>query len=71
VIGTTGFTQAEEAELARLAHQTVIVLSGNMSPGVIKLAGLVRDATRTLPHYDVEVVEMHHREKANIREINK
>ena len=64
VIGTTGFSDAEEIEIAALALRTVIVKSGNMSLGVNLLAALVREAAARLgPDYDIEIVEAHHRAK--------
>ncbi len=66
VIGTTGWSPAEETKLAAAARHAVLVKSGNMSLGVNLLAQLVREAARALgPEYDVEVVEMHHRMKVD------
>ncbi len=67
VVGTTGL---HEAELARLhgAHQHMAVLaSANFSIGVNLLLRLVEEAARALPadRYDVEIVEAHHRRKAD------
>ncbi len=64
IIGTTGFTDAEESEIAALALRTAIVKSGNMSLGINLLAALVREAAARLgPDYDIEIVEAHHRAK--------
>lgn len=66
VIGTTGFSAGEEAEIAALAKRVAIVKSGNMSLGVNLLANLVREAARRLgPDYDIEIVEAHHRAKVD------
>ncbi|MFC0218259.1 4-hydroxy-tetrahydrodipicolinate reductase [Pseudochelatococcus lubricantis] len=66
VIGTTGFAEAELAEIDRSAQETVIVRSGNMSLGVNLLAALVRRAARTLDaDFDIEILEMHHRHKVD------
>jgi 4-hydroxy-tetrahydrodipicolinate reductase len=66
VIGTTGFSPAEEAELAEAARGAVIVKSGNMSLGVNLLARLVRMAAEALDaDFDVEILEMHHRHKVD------
>jgi 4-hydroxy-tetrahydrodipicolinate reductase len=43
----------------------VIVKSGNMSLGVNLLAAMVRKAAKALPGFDIEIVEMHHRMKAD------
>jgi len=66
VLGTTGFAEADEARIKAAARHATIVKSGNMSLGVNLLAGLVELATRALgPAFDVEIVEMHHRMKAD------
>lgn len=66
VIGTTGFSPADEASIAAAARHARIVKSGNMSLGVNLLAVLVRKAARTLgEEFDIEVLEMHHRAKVD------
>lgn len=65
VIGTTGFSPAEEGRIRVAAREAVIVKSGNMSLGVALLAALVKRAARALPDFDVEIVEMHHRMKVD------
>jgi 4-hydroxy-tetrahydrodipicolinate reductase len=65
VIGTTGFVQDDEAHIRAAARHAVIVKSGNMSLGVTLLTALVRRAARALPDFDIEIVEMHHREKVD------
>jgi 4-hydroxy-tetrahydrodipicolinate reductase len=66
VIGTTGFSASEDAEIAALAKRVAVVKSGNMSLGVNLLANLVREAARRLgPDYDIEIVEAHHRAKVD------
>src|ERR1700743_34177 len=63
VIGTTGFDEKGEARIKAAARHAVIVQSGNMRLGVNLLAALVERAARSLPDYDIEIVEMHHRNK--------
>ena len=65
VIGTTGFNSDDEAKIRAAARHAVIVKSGNMSMGVNLLAALVKQATKALPDFDVEIVEMHHRMKVD------
>lgn len=65
VIGTTGFSAAQEAAIAEAARRIAIVKSGNMSLGVNLLAALVRQAVAALPDADVEILEMHHRRKVD------
>lgn len=63
VVGTTGFSEDEDAAIAVSAQRTAIVKSGNMSLGVTLLAALARRAARALPDFDVSILEMHHRAK--------
>ncbi len=64
VIGTTGFTAAERAEIERLARDAAIMLSPNMSVGVNVAFRVLRDMARMLgDDYDVEIAEVHHRFK--------
>jgi 4-hydroxy-tetrahydrodipicolinate reductase len=64
VLGTTGFTAADEEKVAAAARETVIVKSGNMSLGVNLLAALTRQVAKTLgEEFDIEILEMHHRAK--------
>jgi 4-hydroxy-tetrahydrodipicolinate reductase len=66
VVGTTGLSEAQRGELARLARSIPIVFAPNMSVGVNVLLALVESAARRLgPGYDIEVVEMHHRHKVD------
>src|SRR6478752_6814572 len=65
VIGTTGFDEKAEARINAAARHAVIVKSGNMSMGVNLLAALVERAAKSLPDYDAEVLEMHHRMKVD------
>ena len=65
VIGTTGLTAEDDAKIAAAAKTTTIVKSGNMSMGINLLAALVERAAKSLPDYDAEVLEMHHRNKVD------
>ena len=66
VIGTTGHDPAERKSLLGLAASVPCVWAGNFSLGVNLLFALTRRAARTLgPDYDAEVLEMHHRFKAD------
>ena len=67
IIGTTGCTPEQDAEIAGSAETAVIVKSGNMSLGVNLLAALVEQAARALPasDFDIEVLEMHHKHKVD------
>jgi 4-hydroxy-tetrahydrodipicolinate reductase len=64
VIGTTGHTDADTAEIKKLKTKIPIVWSSNFSTGVNTLFWLTRKAAEILgPDFDLEVVEMHHRMK--------
>jgi 4-hydroxy-tetrahydrodipicolinate reductase len=66
VIGTTGFTPQQKAEIAAHAEHIAIVLAPNMSVGVNVMLRLLDMAARSLdPAYDIEVVEAHHRHKVD------
>lgn len=64
VIGTTGFTDAQKAEIAEIAKDIAIVMSPNMSVGVNVTFKLLEMAAKALnTGYDIEVIEAHHRHK--------
>jgi 4-hydroxy-tetrahydrodipicolinate reductase len=64
VIGTTGHTEAERAELLKIAAQVPMVWSSNFSTGVNALFWLTGKAVEVLgSDYDLEIVEMHHNQK--------
>lgn len=66
VVGTTGFDAAQEATIRKYAETIPMVYAPNMSLGVNLLARLVAQATKALgPEYDIEMVEVHHRQKAD------
>lgn len=63
VIGTTGFTPAEDAELLEAIKAVPVVKTTNFSVGVNIFWELVREAAKRLGDYDIEVIEAHHRYK--------
>ncbi len=66
IIGTTGFSDADEAAIAAAAAAGArIVKSGNFSPGMVALTALVEKAAAALSDYDVEILEMHHNQKVD------
>lgn len=66
VIGTTGFSPEEKAELGAAAKQIPICLSANYSIGVNVTLRLLELAAKTLgDDYDVEIVETHHKHKVD------
>lgn len=66
IIGTTGCSKEEDWAIQKAGSAGArIVKSGNFSLGINVLLGLVRQAARALPDYDVEVLEMHHGKKVD------
>ena len=67
VIGTTGCSIEDEEKFSAASRHARIVKSGNMSLGVNLLGVLVKQAASALPsdHWDIEVVEMHHKHKVD------
>ena len=66
VIGTTGLSEDDTAQIRAGARHAVIVRSGNMRLGVNLLAALVSRAAKALwEEFDIEIVEMHHRHKVD------
>ncbi|MDR2710247.1 MAG: 4-hydroxy-tetrahydrodipicolinate reductase [Burkholderiales bacterium] len=65
VIGTTGLSTADKAELEKLAQRMPMVIAANMSVGVNVMLKLVRLAAQRLNGYDIEVVEIHHKHKVD------
>lgn len=65
VIGSTGFSDEDNAKIAAAARHAVIIKSGNFSRGVTMLAALVKQAAKALPDFDIEIVEMHHNKKVD------
>ena len=66
VVGTTGFTDAQRAEIDAHALHIAIVLAPNMSVGVNVALRLIDLAARALSEgYDIEIVEAHHRHKVD------
>jgi 4-hydroxy-tetrahydrodipicolinate reductase len=66
VIGTTGFTEAQKAEIAAAAKDIAIVMAPNMSVGVNVTLKLLEMAAKALSTgYDIEIIEAHHRHKVD------
>ena len=66
VIGTTGLSAADEAQIAAAARHAPIIKAGNMSLGVNLLVALTRRVAEALDEdFDIEIVEMHHRDKVD------
>ena len=66
VIGTTGFSDAQKAEILDAAQDIAIVMAPNMSVGVNVTLKLLEMAAKALSTgYDIEIIEAHHRHKVD------
>jgi 4-hydroxy-tetrahydrodipicolinate reductase len=66
VIGTTGFTDAQKAEIQAAAKDIAIVMAPNMSVGVNVTLKLLQMAAVALSDgYDIEITEAHHKHKVD------
>lgn len=66
VVGTTGMNAQHHALVNAAAAEIAVLQTGNTSLGVTLLAALVREAASRLgSDWDIEIVEMHHREKVD------
>ncbi|MGV3493536.1 MAG: 4-hydroxy-tetrahydrodipicolinate reductase [Ramlibacter sp.] len=66
VIGTTGLSDAQKAQVAQAAEDIAIVMAPNMSVGVNVTLKLLEMAARALSTgYDIEIIEAHHRHKVD------
>lgn len=66
VIGTTGLSDEQKAELTAAAEEIGIVFAPNMSVGVNLCFKLLDMAAKTLGDgYDIEIIEAHHRHKVD------
>ena len=66
VIGTTGFSEEEKAQIKAASRDTAVVFAPNMSVGVNVCLKLLDMAARVLgDDVDIEVIEAHHRHKVD------
>ncbi len=66
VIGTTGFSDRQKAEIAEAGKTIAIVMAPNMSVGVNVTLKLLEMAAKALnTGYDIEIIEAHHRHKVD------
>ena len=66
VIGTTGFSAEQKAQLTDAADDIAMVFAPNMSVGVNLAFKLLEIAAQVLgDDYDVEIIEAHHRHKVD------
>jgi 4-hydroxy-tetrahydrodipicolinate reductase len=67
VLGTSGLSAADESAVDQAAETIPVVYAANFGPGVNILLALARQLGAALPgaQYDVEIMEMHHRQKVD------
>jgi 4-hydroxy-tetrahydrodipicolinate reductase len=66
VLGTTGFTATQLAEIRSLAQDLPLFMAPNMSPAINVMYKLIADAARLLgTDFDIEILEAHHRYKVD------
>ena len=67
VLGTTGLSASDQTAVRQAATSIPIVQAANFSPGVALVLALAARLGAALPAdtYDAEILEMHHRQKAD------
>jgi 4-hydroxy-tetrahydrodipicolinate reductase len=66
VIGTTGLSDAQMADIKAAAKSAPILVSANMSLGIALLSQTVRKFAETLgPDFAIEILEAHHNRKVD------
>ena len=65
VIATTGQNESERAMISRASAHIPIFHSANMSIGIAVFIKLARRIAGAFPDADIEIVEAHHRDKAD------
>lgn len=66
VIGTTGFSPEQKAQVTQHAQHLALMMAPNMSVGVNVVLRLLDVAARALSEgYDIEIIEAHHRHKVD------
>jgi 4-hydroxy-tetrahydrodipicolinate reductase len=66
VLGTTGLTPEQDKRINAAARHATIINAGNMSLGINLLTALTRKVAEALDaDFDIEILEMHHRQKVD------
>ncbi|TAK64819.1 4-hydroxy-tetrahydrodipicolinate reductase [Methylobacter sp.] len=66
VIGTTGYSDQQKAQISEAAKDVAIVMAPNMSVGVNLSLKLLEMTAKVMGDYtDIEVIEAHHRHKVD------
>ena len=66
VIAATGHTEEQRAAAKAASAEIPVFMSGNMSIGVGVLCEFAKKAAALFPEADVEIVEVHHRNKIDV-----
>ena len=65
VVGTTGHTAEEKAAILEASNSVPVFYAGNMSLGIAVLCRLAKEAAKSFPNADIEIVEVHHNRKVD------
>lgn len=65
IIATTGFSKTEEIKIKEFAEAIPIFKSSNMSYGIALFSNMSALFAKKLKNYDIEIIEKHHRNKAD------
>jgi 4-hydroxy-tetrahydrodipicolinate reductase len=65
VVATTGHTPQEQAAIAAAAQSVPMFYAANLSLGIAVLARWAQQAATLFPDADIEIIERHHRRKAD------
>lgn len=65
VIATTGYNEDELLKIKEASKIIPIFHSSNMSLGINVLIKLVKDASKMLNNFDIEIIEKHHNKKVD------
>mgnify|MGYP000859868472 FL=1 len=65
VLCSTGLSEAQLDRVEKLAHESAVLISANMSLGINVLLKLLKNVTKTLygNGFDIEIAEKHHNQK--------
>ncbi|MEN4007145.1 MAG: 4-hydroxy-tetrahydrodipicolinate reductase [Methanobacteriaceae archaeon] len=65
VVGTTGISEMDEIRDAIAENNIKAVISPNMAVGVNVFFKVIKDLAKILNDYDIEIIEAHHKHKAD------
>lgn len=63
VIGTTGYTEEQFAQIAEAAQTIPVLYSANFSLGIMVMNRLIKQAAQDLASWQIELIEKHHSQK--------